>query len=459
MSILKLKLPVGLGLIFLLIIVCGLLVTCKAFYPAYLNSENSMYGSKLGYPAVLRKLNEPIPVKSAPVKMHTFQRVMMGEGLCASDPFLIPVIPMAKVIELRVEEGQSVKKGQVLAVLDKTKAEIKLESAALALSSARAEFERVKLGSAYVLAQERPELDQVNVSYLKNQLKVNKEKLSKYQRAFNKGAISQAALLDIEMEYEESLKKYKQSEIFLGMSEEGLKESLKIAENTVKDMEKAYQHRQEELKDYEVTAPVDGVIERVLIRAGEYNQDSGKPGFIIAAGKWFEAHFDQSDFPFIERGQEAEVFLEAFSGHRFSATVSEVLPVVSFNQGGPEISRPLRPRGTGSPEWAATFRTKLLFKEGEQMKDAVALGMTGFGTVKVTTESMSVPRAAVRSIAAGQALVDIPTEEGGWKSEQVTIGMVTPTQVEILSGLILGQSVLVSGHWVLEPEDEIQIIK
>ncbi len=434
----------------------GLLFAWKVLYPGYLDSENSMYGSKLGHPAMLRKLGKPIPVKSGRVEEHTFERVMMGEGVCASEPFLVPVIPMAKVVELNVQEGQRVEKGQVLAKLDRVKAEIKLESAALALSSARSEFERVKLGSAYVLAQERPELDQVNLTALKNQLKSNGEKLKKYESAFDKGAISEAAFLEMKNVYEENLKQFKKAEIFLGMSEEGLKESLKIAENTVNDMEKSYEHRQEEMRDYEVTAPASGVIERVLIRPGEYNQDSGKPGFVIAAGKWFEAHFDQSDFPFLKEGQGAEVYLEAFSGKRFLAEVSEIIPVVSFNQGGPEISRPLRPRGTGSPEWAATFRAKLLFQDDDR-QDLIALGMTGFGSVKVQGKSLSVPRGAVRSISAGQALVDVPTDDGGWKSMPVKVGLVTPEKVEILSGLEKGAEVLIAGNWVLEPNDKIQV--
>lgn len=439
-------------LVTLAILLFGGWLVLRVILPHFANPNNGMYGSKLGYASLLRTSGKPIPVKVGIVEERAFEQVVVGEGMCASDPYLVPVIPMAKVVKVNVQEGDFVKKGQVIAQMNETKALIKLESAKLALSTAESEFERVRLGSAYVLAQERPEIDKVNVSALKKLLDSNKSKLESFKKAHARGAISSSALMEVEREYEESLRSYKEAEIFLGMSEAGLKESLKIAENTVDDMREAKEHREEELRDYQVVTPADGVIERVLIREGEYNQDSGKPGFVIASGMWFEAHFDQTDYVVLQNANEASVYLESYPGVTHEALVDKVVPVVSFNQGGPEISRPLRPRGTGSPEWAATFKVRLTFKESQ--KEQLAIGMTGFARVKVKRNALSIPRGAVHSISAGEALVDIPDGEG-WKSCPVKIGQVTETHAEVLSGLAKGDRVIIDGHWVLEPEDRV----
>ena len=56
---------------------------------------------------------------------------------------------------------------------------------------------------------------------------------------------------------------------------------------------------------------------------------------------------------------EATVNLEAYAGREFRATVERVIPIVTFNAGGPETKTPVRPLGTGTPEWPATFTVRL----------------------------------------------------------------------------------------------------
>jgi multidrug efflux pump subunit AcrA (membrane-fusion protein) len=242
----------------------------------------------------------------------------------------------------------------------------------------------------------------------------------------------------------------------MAMSEKGVKESIKIAENAVKDAKEALKHRERELEDYIVRAPGSGVIERILINPREYNQDSGKPGFVIASGRWFEAHFDQSDFSGVSPGLETQIHLEAFPGRLFTGRINLIIPVVSFNQGGPEISRPMRPRGSGAAEWAATFRTQINFENDEE---EVALGMTGFARIRIQREGLAVPRGALISISAGSGYVNVVDAEDKWQSRLVEVGIVEETKAEILSGLVKGDRVIVRGHWVLEPGDAIGVVR
>lgn len=429
-------------------------LTTVVITPAWKDPKSKFYGSKLGYPSVMRKLGKALPVEVATARPTTFERWIMGEGTCASIPLLAPVIPMAMVKEVLVKPGDRVNTGQVIARMDTDLAEIKLASAKLAVETARAELARVQLGSAYVLAQERPEMEKVNLTAEGELAAQAEEKVTKYRAAYQRGAVSRTALLGVEGEFTEATRMLEKARIQMAMSEKGVKESLKIAENAVKDAEEAVNHREQELKDYNVVSPGAGVVERVLINPGEYNQDSGKPGFVIAAGRWFEAYFDQADFSDVKEGLEAKVHLEAFPGRPFPGKVTSVVPVVSFNQGGPETTRPLRPRGSGAAEWAATFSTRIDLDNDPQQ---IALGMTGFARLRIHRENLGVPRGALVSISAGSGYVSVIDGEEHWQSRLVEVGLIEETKVEILSGLSEGDRVIVRGHWVLDAGEKIRI--
>ena len=265
-----------------LVIVGFIVLTWVVIYPAYKSKGNGMASSKLSYTELLRKSGKPIPVKSVAVKQQVISYYIMGEGVCTSKPILVPIIPMAIVEKVYVEEGERVEVGQLLATLDPQKANIKFESAKLAVSTAAAELERVRLGSAYVLAQERPEVEKINLSALAQQLEFSTEKLERYQSAFEKGVVSRVSLLESLNEHSDMSESFSQAQLSMRMAEKGVKQSIKIAENALGDAKQALAHRAEELKSYKVYAATAGIVDRVLINSGEYNQDSGKPGFLIS---------------------------------------------------------------------------------------------------------------------------------------------------------------------------------
>ncbi len=446
-GILMMLLVASIGLVALTITVIG---------PAYSSDSNQLYSSSLGSPSMQRKLGKPLPVKVAKVETVTITDRIIGEGICASKPVLVPIVPMASVKEVYVEEGEQVVKGQLLAWLDDSKIRIKYESAKLAVSTALAELERVRLGSTYILAQERPEMEKINVNSVREQYQGAKEKLTRFQRAYDKGVVSKIKLLEVKNEYTLVKEKNERAKVLMKMAESGVVQSKQIAENAVADAKKALAHREKELEAFKVYSPATGIMDRVLINEGEYNQDSGKPGFLIAKGLWFEAFLDQSDFSKVKKGLHASISLESYPGVPIGAVVEQVKPIVSFHSGGPEISRPLRPRGSGSPEWAATFKVKIAINsEGGK----ITPGMTGFVRLENEKRVLTVPRAAMNSIAAGKGVVYVVTEKGQWKLREVTIGKVNTSKVEVLDGISAGERVIVEGHWGLKENDRIKVVK
>lgn len=440
----------------LILAVFILLVGWKVLRPSYMNPATKFYSSGLGYPAMMRKLDRPLPVVVSAAGEREFTRYIMGEGVCASDPVLVPLVPLAPITKVNFHEGDEVAKGEVMAEMDSGLARIKLASARLAVSTAEAELARVVAGSAYVLAQERPNMEKLNVKAETDKVALAQDKVARFRRAFDKGVVSKTALLDAEKDFTDAEQSYGEALLRVKMAEEGVTKSLQIARNAVRDAREAVAHRELELENYLIRSPVDGLVERVLIKEGEYNADPGKPGFVVVSGLWFEAYYDQADFSFVSEGIVGEVRLEAYPGHSFRAEVENITPVVSFNEGGPEISRPLRPRGSGAPEWAATFKARMNLLTSTETKP-VAMGMTGFGRLTVKRQGVAIPRAALLSVSAGTGVVYLAGDDNEWEARRVEVGIVDDTTAEILDGIEAGEEVIVEGHWILREDDQIEV--
>jgi multidrug efflux pump subunit AcrA (membrane-fusion protein) len=241
------------------------------------------------------------------------------------------------------------------------------------------------------------------------------------------------------------------------MSDAGLPKSKEIAQNAVVDAQNLLVQRQLELSYCIVTAQAAGTIDRVLVRNGEYNQTSGNPGFIIASGLWFEANLDQRALADLDEGMEATVNLEAYAGRTFHATVQRVIPIVTFNAGGPETKTPVRPLGTGTPEWPATFTVRLrLDAPGVKL----APGMTGFTrVVSHHRRALAVPREALSSLSAGKGVVRVVDDSGRPVTAPVSLGEVDDRYVEITAGLDAADWVLTHNPRFLRDDDKIHITR
>src|SRR5580704_900297 len=278
-----------------IVIATGLLVAAGAFvlWPAYTNPVSRLYTSAIGYLKVQRLLGIQMEAEAEPPVWHDFEIPLLGQGTIQCNFYNVPMVPTARVTSLYVEEGDQVKEGQLLAELDETAATLSLNSAQVAVASAIAERQRVEAGSVNALVAERPEKDRVSLEGLAKVVKEAETKVEMYRQLKASGAASRLELVNAEIELANAQTSYADAQVNSGMSTQGLPQSKEIAQNAINNAQNLVQLREEALKYYQVTAPADGVIDRVLIRDGEYNQNAGNTGFIIASGMWFEANLDQ----------------------------------------------------------------------------------------------------------------------------------------------------------------------
>ena len=441
-------------LIFLTVtlILCGL-TAWLLIWPAYQNPSARMYTSKLGYATVLRQSGKPFPVKTAIAVQRQVTGVFLGEGLVQSEPIQVPMIAMAGIVKVHVQEGDHVKKGQLLVELDDTRIKLKIEAAAAALETARAEQERVKVGSVNILLDERPEMDEIQLKAAKATAEAEQEILKRYRALYKKRSISNEKLLA-------QKGKSKNADVFLEklllrsrLAYSGKQNSLRIAQSTIREAEMGWRHRLAQLDDYKTYAPADGIVERTLVHAGEFNQDPGRPAMILASGLWFEANVDQTALGQLAPGNRVEVRLSAYQDQVIHGTVERIKPLVNFSLGGPETNRPIRPMGTGAPEWPATFAVRVKL---DPTQTTIVPGLTGFARIINTRTSTCVPRGSVSATSGGRGIVYVVNEEeNGCIPRDVSVGWTDEGWVEVRSGLAEGEKVIVDGYQVLEPGDQI----
>jgi multidrug resistance efflux pump len=431
----------------------GAFVFLEIILPGYKRPTTRTYGTRLGYPVLLRRLGLPIPVETTTAEDRRIVSTFLGEGTMASDPVLVPMIPVGKITAVYVQPGQRVKKGDLLAELDPRRGQLAAEAARLVFESARAELRRVQVGSVMVLNREQPGKDAIDVDALKTQLSILRDKTAMKEKLFEQGLVSKDKLLEEQRILSEAERALDTATLSLKMSSTGKGQSERIASNAMQQAVLDWQERLEGLNDYKVISPVDGIVDRVFVHVGEYNQASGGSAVRIAAGLWFEGYFDQIAMGEIVKDAPAEVHLAARPELAFVGHVANVNPIVSYGTGGPDASRPIRPMGTGAPEWPVTFRVRI-----ELEPDAIASlvpGLTGFARVTMNRTALAVPEGAIVSMSAGSGLIYVANGPK-WEVRRARYGATSDGWLELLGGATRGEKVIVAGQQVLESGDSIK---
>jgi multidrug efflux pump subunit AcrA (membrane-fusion protein) len=282
---------------------------------------------------------------------------------------------------------------------------------------------------------------------------ITRELVGVYERLTGSGAEPRELLLKEKLALAKAIADMHDAEVELKMSLAGRPLSIQAAELALREAELALEYDQQELKNFKIFAVASGIVHRVLAHQGEYNQTAGTPAFILAVGRWFGGNFDQTTAGRFNEGAPVNVRLEAFPGRVFPGHVTKIKPVVTYNAAGPEAMQPIRPLGTGAPEWPATFPTRIAL-EGNPPE--VVPGLTGFAEVSVEHFGPAVPAGSLTSVSAGKGIAYVVNGEG-FRPQQVVTGLETDGWIEILSGLKPDTEVITEGYQVLQPGDRITV--
>lgn len=181
-------------------------------------------------------------------------------------------------------------------------------------------------------------------------------------------------------------------------------------------------------------APAGGVVvEKSAVEGGRVMP--GMDLFRIAdlSTVWVDGEVFEKDLGGVRTGQHATVTFEAYPGETFEGRVSYVYPNVSLE--------------------ARTGRVRLaLSNPGLRLKP----GMYARIELHAAGErnALVVPRSAVHSTGA-RSLVFVRQADGALVHREVTLGRVAGSDVEILSGLAAGETVVASANFLIDAESNM----
>ena len=272
-----------------------------------------------------------------------------------------------EVLQLNVKEGDRVKRGQVLAVLD---------SDTLKQDIKRAEDQ---LALAKVESQETSSRSAQNVELAKAQLE---EKLKDQQTAYEKavldrdeikrkydniktlvlaGVETEEALKEIENTYESAqqvVDSYTVEDGRVVATTADLKSIENSADTSAASRAKSIailqtelNNKRKDLEECEITSPIDGTITRVNIKRGRFadDTDDDKPMFVVENIDQMEMEILVSEYDIgkIQIGQTATITADILKGETVEGVVDRISPTGEEKAGSTERVIPTTVRITG----------------------------------------------------------------------------------------------------------------
>ena len=189
-----------------------------------------------------------------------------------------------------------------------------------------------------------------------------------------------------------------------------------------------------------VPAPIDGTVIERTANVG-LNVDSGTPVFTVAdlSTVWVMAELYEQDFALVRVGTRAAVTLPAYPGVELNGQVSYLDPQVT-----------------------PATRTGKVRVELQNARQLLRLGM--FADVALSAPqtrgqpanaAVTIPRAAVQTVGQRSVVYVVhPEGQGRFVEREVALGPAIGERAHVLSGLTVGESIVVEGSFFLRAESE-----
>ena len=296
---------------------------------------------------------------------------------------------MGKLIKLNVREGDQVKRGKIIAELERTREEAAVEVARSSLYSAEASFE------------------------LKKSTFKRKEKL-----------------------YEKSLISKEEFEVS--------KTEFRMAELTVEERQASLKNALENLNKTIIRSPINGVVTRLNVEEGEtvVTGTMNNPGTVLMvlsdlSQMEVECEVDESDIVDLEIDQFAEINVDAFGDSIFEGHVVE-------------ISNAGRTSGMGTQEEVTNFEVKVTFDETDsRLRPGMSSTVDIISAIRDSALKIPIQCIVERGKDEKKKTGVFIIENDKANFREIETGISSEIDIEIIEGLEEGEMVVSGPYSVL----------
>jgi HlyD family secretion protein len=222
-----------------------------------------------------------------------------------------------EIVELYVEEGDSVVQGQLLAKIDPDAYQSQVERGVAGVNAAKAQVANSKSQIEQLKAQK---------AQITAQLTNAREIHGRNEKLVKEGVVSEA-------DFQSSLSNLRGLEANLAAADANIKaaeESVRAAQFQVESSEATLRELRTSLRRTTIYAPKDGIVSMLNVEQGERVvgtiQMTGTEMMRIADLSVMEARVDvsENDIPRVTVGDEAEIEVDAYLGRKFKGVVTQI---------------------------------------------------------------------------------------------------------------------------------------
>jgi membrane fusion protein (multidrug efflux system) len=230
-----------------------------------------------------------------------------------------PSIP-GRVVEIDVDENQSVKKGQLLFKLDDSDYQVAVAQAQAVVAAAR--FQAQALQAVY--GQRRADLAAAEETAAYTAREADRQKALAAAGVATQVAAAQAQHA---ADQAQSQVRVAQQAVVTALADIGGREALAVEQQPkVLEAQAALMRARLDLSYTEVRAPADGVVTKVRqLQVGSRIAASQQVFWLVSGQPWIEANFKEDQLKHMRVGQKASVRLDAFD-HQLKAHVASFSP-------------------------------------------------------------------------------------------------------------------------------------
>jgi HlyD family secretion protein len=324
-----------------------------------------------------------------------------------------------RVVEVRVGEGDTVRKGEILARMSDPELSKKVDASRADAAQAEALLEQAIARREEAERKHRSEVDRA-ASNLRKAERDHERAMELFRGGFLSKAEKEQADTRL-VNAKEDARLAAIGEVSLRAIDQEIA-SLRARAAAARATLAAFAERREKLS---ITSPFAGIVTSKTVEVGETKQP-GAPLFVVADPHdiYIEAPIDESESAKVRKGQMVRLYPDAYLGETFSGVVSEVRPTIEASK---EVSRAntieVRPDSSPRP---------------------LRLGMSV--DVEVLTgrkeDALQVPSSAVME-REGQKFVYV-VRGGKIVRSDITTGISNWDRTEILTGIAPGSDVVTS---------------
>lgn len=258
-----------------------------------------------------------------------------------------------RVKGLLVDEGDKVKKGQLLAELESDQLEARFASLQANISNLDAQIQQATLDMNYTAKNTDAALAAAEAAVNSTTAHLARAKAvltnanAEYQRTlglFKDGVVSKSSLDQATMSYETALADVNAAEKDLSQAKANLavaqaaKDTVQVKAQLIKVLEQSRNaaraqlaEAQANLAERKIYAPTDGTILSRTVEVGDV-VNPGSPIFVMVdmSRLYLKVYIPEPDIPKLKLGDPAEITVDAFPGTTFPARITKIYEQAEF---------------------------------------------------------------------------------------------------------------------------------